>query len=152
MDKVNFLSHIRVGSGASQVGSIELRSLIGQQKKTTAINEDSETNRPGKVASTDKARIQSRSIDETLNARLDAEAYAVCGARRYERSPDGMIPLAGHYDRKFHTKTCEVRPSPHWVAVSRERKPIQYRLFKLDLRAAALLGSLPLQRVQPRSA
>ena len=133
LTKVNFLSHITGGSVASHVGSIELRSLIGQQKEITAINGDCETNRLGKVASTDKVRIQSRSIDETRHTRLDPEAYAVCGARRYERSPDGMIPRAGHYGRELYTKTCEVRASPHWVAVAREKKTILCRLFKLDL-------------------
>ena len=35
---------------------------------------------------------------------MDAEADELCGAQRYERSPD----RAGHYSRKFHTKAGEV--------------------------------------------
>jgi hypothetical protein len=136
-----------------------LRSLIGQQKETTAINEDSETNRLGKVASTDKARIQGRlsellrrSVDKTLNARLVAEADAVCGVRCYVRSPDGINPPTGHYDRMFYRKNREIRPSTHLIAGSREKKPILCRLFKLNLRLAALHVSLPPLHVQLRSA
>ena len=39
---------------------------------------------------------------------LDAEADALCGASRYERSPDRVDRRAGHYDRKLHTKAGEV--------------------------------------------
>jgi transposase-like protein len=47
-------------------------------------------------------------VEETLNAMLDAEADAMCGAQRYERSPDRIDTRAGHYNRKFHTKAGEV--------------------------------------------
>ena len=48
------------------------------------------------------------SVEETLNALLDAEADAICGAQRYERSPDRQDTRAGHYERKLGTKAGEV--------------------------------------------
>ena len=79
------------------------------------MDQDSETKTLGKVVSIDEARIQDHlgelvrgTVEETLNAMLDAEADAMCGAQRYERSPDRIDTRAGHYDRKFHTKAGEV--------------------------------------------
>jgi transposase-like protein len=48
------------------------------------------------------------SVEQTLNALLDAEADALCGAKRYQRSPDRLDTRAGHYDRKLQTKAGEV--------------------------------------------
>ncbi len=39
---------------------------------------------------------------------LDAEADALCGAQRYERSPERTDYRAGSYERKLHTKAGEV--------------------------------------------
>ena len=47
-------------------------------------------------------------VEETLNALLDAEADEMCNAQRYERSPDRIDTRAGHYRRKLHTKAGEV--------------------------------------------
>lgn len=47
-------------------------------------------------------------VEQTLNALLDAEADALCGAKRYQRSPDRVDTRAGRYDRKLHTKAGEV--------------------------------------------
>src|SRR5262249_45736276 len=44
----------------------------------------------------------------TLNALLDAEAEALCNARRYERSPDRTDYRAGSYRRPLHTKAGAV--------------------------------------------
>ncbi|HEX7115687.1 MAG TPA: IS256 family transposase [Steroidobacter sp.] len=49
------------------------------------------------------------SVEETLNALLDAEADEICRAQRYERSPDRVDTRAGHYERKLETKAGEVR-------------------------------------------
>jgi transposase-like protein len=49
-----------------------------------------------------------QSVEQTLNALLDAEADALCGAGRYERSPDRVDTRAGHYTRQLHTKAGEV--------------------------------------------
>jgi len=47
-------------------------------------------------------------VEETLNAMLDAEADAMCNAQRYEHSPDRIDTRAGSYKRKLHTKAGEV--------------------------------------------
>ena len=49
------------------------------------------------------------SVEETLNALLDAEADEICRAQRYERSPDRVDTRAGHYERKLETKAGEVK-------------------------------------------
>ena len=48
------------------------------------------------------------SVEETLNALLDAEADRLVGARRYERSEARRDTRAGSYDRKLHTTAGEV--------------------------------------------
>jgi len=79
------------------------------------MSNNSETKALGKVVQIDDARIQDHlgelvrgTVEETLNAMLDAEADAMCGAQRYQRSPDRVDTRAGHYDRKFHSKAGEV--------------------------------------------
>jgi transposase-like protein len=47
-------------------------------------------------------------VEETLNAMLDAEADQLCNAQRYERSEERLNGRAGHYKRKLHTKAGEV--------------------------------------------
>jgi len=47
-------------------------------------------------------------VEETLNAMLEAEADELCRAGRYERSPDRKDTRAGHYTRKLQTKAGEV--------------------------------------------
>lgn len=44
-----------------------------------------------------------KTVEETLNAMLDAEADALCGAKRYERSIDRVDTRAGHYERSLET-------------------------------------------------
>jgi Transposase, Mutator family len=39
-------------------------------------------------------------VDETLNALLDAEADVLCGARRYERTEERKDMRAGNYERR----------------------------------------------------
>jgi len=48
------------------------------------------------------------SVEETLNGLLDAEADRICGAQRYEHSPERVDTRAGHYERKLETKAGEV--------------------------------------------
>jgi transposase-like protein len=69
----------------------------------------------GEIIKVDEALIRQhveevvrQSVEETLNGLLDAEADALCGARRYERSPDRLDTRAGHYQRKLQTKAGEV--------------------------------------------
>jgi putative transposase len=47
-------------------------------------------------------------VEQTLNALLEAEADALCGAQRYARSPERVDTRAGHYQRQLHTKAGEV--------------------------------------------
>lgn len=48
------------------------------------------------------------SVEQTLNALLDAEADRLCNAGRYERSSDRQDTRAGRYNRKLTTKAGEV--------------------------------------------
>jgi transposase-like protein len=43
-------------------------------------------------------------VEKVLNDLLDAEADDLCGAKRYERSPDRLDTRAGHYTRGLETK------------------------------------------------
>ena len=43
-------------------------------------------------------RMVRKSVEETLNAMLDAEADEITGAARYERSGDRKAYRAGHYE------------------------------------------------------
>jgi transposase-like protein len=49
-----------------------------------------------------------RSVEETLNGLLEAEADQLCGAARYERSPDRVDTRAGSYERRLETKAGRV--------------------------------------------
>src|SRR6202007_561764 len=69
----------------------------------------------GNVITIDDDRIKSHldrvvrgSVEETLNALLDAEADRLCNAQRYERSAPRRDTRAGHYERKLQTKAGEV--------------------------------------------
>lgn len=48
------------------------------------------------------------SIEDTLNAMLDAEADALCNAERYEHTPKRKDTRAGYYKRKYLTRGGEV--------------------------------------------
>lgn len=70
----------------------------------------------GKVIQIDESQIQAhldqkvrQTVEETLNAMLDQEAEALCGAKRYEHSEDRKDTRAGHYERKLHTQAGEVK-------------------------------------------
>ena len=69
----------------------------------------------GQVIQIDEARIRDHlgemvrgTVEEALNAMLDAEADRLCGAARYERSEGRKDTRAGSYDRSLHTKAGEV--------------------------------------------
>src|ERR1700693_1694784 len=47
-------------------------------------------------------------VEETLNALLDAEADRLCGAERYERTEARQDTRAGSYQRQLHTKAGPV--------------------------------------------
>ena len=69
----------------------------------------------GSVIQVDEQQVRSHveevvrsSVQETLNGLLDAEADQLCGAKRYERSPDRVDTRAGSYDRQLQTKAGQV--------------------------------------------
>ena len=70
----------------------------------------------GHVITIDDERIKSHldrvvrgSVEETLNALLEAEADQICpGAERYERSAERVDTRAGHYERTLETKAGAV--------------------------------------------
>ena len=49
-------------------------------------------------------RMVRKSVEETLNAMLDAEADEITGAARYERSGERKAYRAGHYERNLTVK------------------------------------------------
>ena len=75
----------------------------------------SETKPLGAVVQIDEGKIRAHldevvraTVEETLNALLDAEADHLCGARKYERTEGRKDTRAGSYDRQLHTKAGEV--------------------------------------------
>src|SRR5262245_62067224 len=48
-------------------------------------------------------RIVRGSVEETLNALLEAEVDQLCNAQRYKRSEARRDTRAGHYERKLQT-------------------------------------------------
>ena len=53
-------------------------------------------------------RVVRGTVEQTLNALLDAEADRLCQATRYERSEKRRDTRAGHYNRKLDTKAGQV--------------------------------------------
>jgi transposase-like protein len=47
-------------------------------------------------------------VEETLNGLLDAEADPLCGAKRYERSPNRVDTRPANHDRRLETKAGPV--------------------------------------------
>jgi putative transposase len=69
----------------------------------------------GSIVQIDEAQVRGhvdevvrRSVEETLNGLLEAEADELCGARRYERTPDRLDTRAGSYERQLQTKAGPV--------------------------------------------
>jgi putative transposase len=79
----------------SCMDSVTERAKEGTESIAGAIQVDPE-----------KVRAQ---VEQTLNALLDAEADRLCGASRYERSPDRQDTRSGSYERKLATQAGEVK-------------------------------------------
>ena len=67
------------------------------------------------VIRVDEAQVRSHleqvvrsTVEQTLNGLLDAEADELCGASRYERTPERLDTRAGHYRRQLQTKAGDV--------------------------------------------
>ena len=94
-----------------------IKNLNDQRKDKTLQNTDSAQSDKDlrNVIKINQAQIQDHlgemvrsTVEERLNAMLDAEADQLCGAKRYERSGKRTNGRAGHYGRSFHTKAGEV--------------------------------------------
>ena len=71
---------------------------------------------PAKIIQINEQLVQSQltevvrgTVEETLNALLDAEADRLCAAQRYERSEARKDTRAGSYERRLHTKAGQVK-------------------------------------------
>ena len=80
------------------------------------MNDEKKGEEMGQVIRIDEARIKDHlgemvrgTVEEALNAMLDAEADRLCGAARYERSDGRQDTRAGSYERALHTKAGEVK-------------------------------------------
>lgn len=80
-----------------------------------SVSECSESSKIRNVLRVDEGEIRShldglvkQSVEDVLNQLLDQEAAQLCGAKRYERSPDRVDTRSGSYTRKLHTKAGEV--------------------------------------------
>src|SRR6476660_2291388 len=100
----------------------------------------------GQVIQIDEARIRDHlgemvrgTVEETLNAMLDAEADRLCGAGRYERNEARQDTRAGSYDRTLQTSAGEVNlkvPKLHyWVKAAYVRPRQRNTLAELISRA-----------------
>src|ERR1700757_4002156 len=90
-----------------------MSSVTEVAKEASTAKESPLANLP--FVKVDEARIQEhlddvvrRTVEETLNALLEAEADELCGAKRYERTATRRDTRAGHYQRQLHTKAGEV--------------------------------------------
>jgi len=79
------------------------------------MDEKPEAKPMGQVIQIDEARIRDHlgemvrgTVEEALNAMLDAEADRLCGAGRYERTEGRQDTRAGHYERNLETKAGKV--------------------------------------------
>lgn len=79
------------------------------------MTDEIDGNEMSNVIRIDEARIKDHlgemvrgTVEEALNAMLDAEADRLCGAGRYERSEGRQDTRAGSYERSLHTKAGEV--------------------------------------------
>ena len=79
------------------------------------MGEDKGASLPGNVVRIDEERIKDHlgrivrgTVEDTLNALLDAEADRLCNAKRYERTGARRDLRAGTYQRKLHTRAGKV--------------------------------------------
>jgi len=78
------------------------------------MDENEKPKAMGEVIQIDEARIRDHlgemrgTVEEALNAMLDAEADRLCGADRYERSEGRKDTRAGSYQRSLDTKAGKV--------------------------------------------
>ena len=99
----------------------------------------------GQVIQIDEARIRDHlgemvrgTVEEALNAMLDAEVDRLCGASKYERTEGRKDTRAGSYERSLETKAAcsgsDLVEGPPPVTLDdgadgRFRLPVQWWLF-----------------------
>src|SRR5450759_2600010 len=98
------------------------------------MSEDDGLKAMGQVIQIDEARIRDHlgemvrgTVEETLNALLDAEADRLCGAGRYERTQGRQDTRAGSYQRSLHTVAGEVNLK---VPKLRHQTSVVSRIFR----------------------
>ena len=76
-------------------------------KETEANASEREARIEGKIVDINEGEIRShldkmvlQSVEDTLNALLEAEADQICGAGRYEHSPERQDTRAGSFRRR----------------------------------------------------
>jgi len=74
---------------------------MSNDKKIVHINEG--------VVKEELGELVRQSVEDTLNAMLDAEAERLCNAQKHERSPERTDCRAGYYQRGFETKAGKVK-------------------------------------------
>jgi putative transposase len=94
-----------------------------------------------------------QTVEETLNGLLQAEADELCGARRYERSPERVDTRAGHYDRMLQTQAgCVTLQMPRLRSLPFETQIIErYRRRESSVEEALVemyLAGVSVRRVE----
>jgi hypothetical protein len=91
---------------------LPMHFLSGVDKRNEAAMTDEDRTIPlSNVITIDDERIKGRrdrvvrgTVEETLNALLEAEADQLCNAQCYERTEARRATRAGHYERRLQTK------------------------------------------------
>lgn len=90
---------------------LEDRMMTVEQSRTSTQEHDDLS----QIIQIDEAKVSGhlhglvrKTVQETLNEMLDAEAQEMCNAQRYERTEARKDCRAGFYQRKLHTQAGEV--------------------------------------------
>jgi putative transposase len=101
---------------APDPGNLEVAKLTSNRGLRGATMDKDSTSTLGNVIRIDDERLQDHlgkivrgSVEDTLNALLDAEAERLVGAGRYERTEARRDSRAGSYERTLQTRAGEVR-------------------------------------------
>ena len=118
-EQIEAAGGVEVPATADAVGESAAGPREGSELPSTERREELKgilTLDAGKVESHLDGKVR-QAVEQVLNDLLDAEADDLCGAKRYERSPDRMDTRAGHY-----TRTLEHKAGPLSVKMPKLRK------------------------------